>query len=50
MFLHAAAAEVMHPITLKRLRVDAPLTIDLRTFLEQLETAETRLDTPADSR
>jgi 23S rRNA pseudouridine955/2504/2580 synthase len=50
MFLHAAAAEVMHPITLKRLRVDAPLTIDLRTFLEQLETAETRLDAPADSR
>jgi hypothetical protein len=37
-------------MTRKRLRVDAPLTIDLRTFLEQLETAESRLDAPADRR
>lgn len=50
MFLHAAAAEVVHPMTRKRLRVDAPLAIDLRTFLEQLETAESRLDAPADRR
>lgn len=50
MFLHAAAAEVVHPMTRRRLRVDAPLPIDLRTFVEQLETAETRPDVPADQR
>jgi 23S rRNA pseudouridine955/2504/2580 synthase len=44
MFLHAVMGEVVHPLTGKRLRVDAPLPIDLRTFLEQLDAAETRLD------
>lgn len=47
MFLHAAAAEVMHPVTGRHLRVEAPLTIDLSTFLEQLDLAERRLDVPA---
>ncbi|HVW63578.1 MAG TPA: RluA family pseudouridine synthase [Nitrosospira sp.] len=41
MFLHAAVAEVGHPITGRRLRVDAPLTADLSTFLEQLDLSET---------
>jgi 23S rRNA pseudouridine955/2504/2580 synthase len=50
MFLHAAAAEVVHPVTRQRLRVDAPLTNDLKTFLEQLETVETPLDASVDLR
>lgn len=39
-FPHAAVAEVAHPVTGRRLRVDAPLAIDLRTFLEQLDLSE----------
>ena len=37
MFLHAAVAEVKHPVTGERLRLEAPLAADLRTFLKQLD-------------
>jgi 23S rRNA pseudouridine955/2504/2580 synthase len=38
MFLHAFMAEVVHPLTNKKLRLEAPLPEDLRTFLRGLDT------------
>jgi 23S rRNA pseudouridine955/2504/2580 synthase len=39
MFLHAFTAEVTHPVTGKKLRIEAPLAEDLRRFLLELDAA-----------
>ncbi len=40
MFLHAFVAEVLHPVTGKSLRLEAPLAEDLKNFLKGLEAED----------
>jgi 23S rRNA pseudouridine955/2504/2580 synthase len=43
MFLHAFTVEVTHPVTGRKLRIEAPLAEDLRRFLLELDAAGTPL-------
>jgi len=38
-FLHAARLEITHPVTGKRLQLEAPLPPELKAFLDRLEAA-----------
>jgi 23S rRNA pseudouridine955/2504/2580 synthase len=40
MFLHAFQAEITHPVTLEKLRLEAPLAEDLAEFMSGLDDAD----------
>jgi 23S rRNA pseudouridine955/2504/2580 synthase len=43
MFLHAFQAEITHPVTLEKLRLEAPLAEDLAEFMSGLDDADKSL-------